>query len=494
MSARLSEAQRARFTAFVEARIGLHFSPSGSGELEQRIARAASETGFPSSVEFVEWLTHSPLSKEQLETLASHLTIGETYFWRDKETFRIFQERVIPELVARRREEGRFLRIWSAGCATGEEPYSIAILLKETIADISDWNVTILATDINPQFIEKAVRGVYGDWSFRDAPAWLGEKYFVAAEDGGLEISPSLRGMVDFRMLNLAEDSYPSLFSNTNAMDLVFCRNVLMYFSPQIMGRVVERLSRSLVAGGWLIVSPTEIPHVQGAPFSVVMLSGVHLLRKEDAPTAGSLALPVKEPERTPVAPLDLPASRFEVPAVDQRVLPAPTLTLEERLERSADLHRRGLYMDAVESLRGILSIAPENGDVLALLARSYANLGRLPLAREWCEKAIRADRLNPSRHFLLATIMQEQGDPQGAQRSLRQALYADPDFVLAHFSLGNSMLRLGRKRDGERHLQIALSLLQEHEREETLPESDGTTVGRLRETMSGLLTGSGGS
>jgi len=476
----------ARFSTFVETRIGLRFSPSNCGELEQRIAHAASEAGFPSSVEFVEWLTRSPPSKDQLETLASHLTVGETYFWRDKETFRVFQERVIPELVARRREEGKFLRIWSAGCATGEEPYSIAILLKETIADISEWNVTILATDINPQFIAKAVRGVYRDWSFRDAPSWLGGKYFVAAEDGDFEISPSLRGMVDFRLLNLAEDTYPSLFSNTNAMDLVFCRNVLMYFSPQVLHEVVRRLSRSLTAGGWLIVSPTEIPQVQGAPFSVVMLSGVHLLRKEEAPQAQPMALPVER--------LDLHASRSEVPFVDQSVFPAPAFCLEERLERATDLYQRGLYVEAVEALRSILSIAPENGDVLALLARSYANLGRLPLAREWCEKAIRADRLNPSRHFLLATIMEEQGDPQGAQTSLRQALYADQDFVLAHFSLGHSMLRLGNKRDGERHLRIALSLLQGREREETIPESDGTTVGRLRDMISGLLNGSGGS
>ncbi|MCX7040933.1 MAG: tetratricopeptide repeat protein [Spirochaetes bacterium] len=485
MSARLSEGQMARFSTFVETRIGLRFSPSNRGELEQRIARAALETGFPSSVEFVEWLTLSPLSKDQLETLASHLTVGETYFWRDKEIFRVFQERVLPELVARRREEGKFLRIWSAGCATGEEPYSIAILLKETIADISEWNVTILATDINPQFIEKAVRGVYRDWSFRDAPSWLGEKYFVAAEDGGFEISPSLRGMVDFRMLNLAEDTYPSLFSNTNAMDLVFCRNVLMYFSPQIISRVVERMSRSLIVGGWLIVSPTEIPHVQGAPFSVVMLSGVHLLRKEEALEAQTMALPVER--------LDLPALRSEVPCVDQGVFPPPALSLEERLERAADLYRRGLYVEAVEALRGLLCVAPKNGDVLALLARSYANLGRLPLARERCEEAIRADRLSPSRHFLLATIMEEQGDQQGARWSLRQALYADQDFVLAHFSLGHSLLRRGKKREGERHLRDALSLLQGHEREETLPESDGTTVGRLREMINGSLNEGGG-
>jgi chemotaxis protein methyltransferase CheR len=486
MSARLSEGQMARFTTFVETRIGLRFSPSNRGQLEQRIAHAASGTGFPSSVEFVDWLTRSPLSKGQLETLASHLTVGETYFWRDKEIFRVFHERVIPELVERRRGEGKFLRIWSAGCATGEEPYSIAILLKETIPDISEWNITILATDINPQFIEKAVRGVYRDWSFRDAPSWLGGKYFIEAEDGGFEISPSIKGMVDFRMLNLAEDTYPSLFSNTNAMDLVFCRNVLMYFSPQIMGKVVERLSRSLTTGGWLIVSPTEIPQVQGAPFSVVVLSGVHLLRKVDATEAQSVELPVER--------LEPPVLRPEVPCVEQGVFSVPTHSLEARLEAAADLYLRGQYVEAVEALRGLLCDAPENGDILALLARSYANLGRLPLARARCEEAIRADKLSPSRHFLLATIMEEQGDPQGAQWSLRQALFADPDFVLAHYSLGHSLLRLGRKRDGVQHLRIALSLLEERKREETLPESDGTTVGRLREMISGLLNGSGGS
>jgi len=225
-----------------------------------------------------------------------------------------------------------------------------------------------------------------------------------------------------------------------------------------------------------------------------VMLSGIHLLRKEDAPEAQTMALPVEEPERTSVERLDSPASRSEVPCVEQGVFPAPTHSLEARLEAAADLYRRGLYVEAVEALRGLLCVAPENGDVLALLARSYANLGRLPLAREWCEKAIRTDRLRPSRHFLLATIMEEQGDPQGAQTSLRQALYADQDFVLAHFSLGHSMLRLGKKRDGERHLRNALSLLQEHEREETIPESDGTTVGRLMGMICGLLNGIGGS
>ena len=493
MSGRLSDGQIARFTAFVETRIGLQISSLSSGELERKIAHAASGSGFPSSGEFVEWLTSSVQTSGQLETLAGHLTIGETYFWRDKETFRVFQERVIPEFVARRREEGKFIRIWSAGCATGEEPYSIAILLKETIADISEWNVTILATDINPQFIVKAVRGVYRDWSFRDAPPWLMGKYFFALENGDFEISPSLRGMVDFRMLNLAEDAYPSLFSNTNAMDLVFCRNVLMYFSPQVMREVVARLSRSLTAGGWLVVSPTEIPQVAGAPFSTVMLSGVHLLRKEDAPRVQSVALPAEESERSCGEGLDLPVVGSEVPRVDRSVSPAPAISLEERLERAAGLYGRGLYVEAVEALHGLLRVAPENGEVIALLARSYANLGKLPLARGWCEKAIHADRLSQSRHFLLATILEEQGDPHGAQRSYRQALYADPDFVLAHFSLGHSMLRLGNKREGEQHLRIALSLLKGHKSKETIPESDGTTVERLREMISGSLHEDGG-
>ena len=189
--------------------------------------------GLRDAEAYVQWLLSSPLTRREIETLASHLTVGETYFFREKRSFDILEEQVLPELIRLHRGDGMRLRIWSAGCCTGEEPYSVAMLLDRMIPDLADWNVTILATDINPRFLEIASAGVYGEWSFRAIPPGIRERYFSPLPGGRMQIAQRIRRMVTFSFLNLAEDVYPSLVNNTNAMDVVLCRNVLMYFTPE---------------------------------------------------------------------------------------------------------------------------------------------------------------------------------------------------------------------------------------------------------------------
>ena len=128
----------------------------------------------------------------------------------------------------------------------------MAIAVRRGLRDLGDWNVTILATDINPKFLRKAAAGVFGEWSFRDAPAWLKDQYFQRLESNRYAILPEIRQMVQFEHLNLAEDTYPSLLTDTNAMDVIFCRNVLMYFVPAQAQRVLAQMSCCLVDGGWL--------------------------------------------------------------------------------------------------------------------------------------------------------------------------------------------------------------------------------------------------
>ena len=129
-------------------------------------------------------------TEPQIEVLARHLTVGETYFFRDKTSFDFLEKRVLPELLAFRRNAGRYLRIWSAGCCSGEEPYSIAILLTRMIADPKDWNVSILGTDINRLFLEKGVCRCLRDWSFRDTPNWVREGFFTRTGDHHFELVP----------------------------------------------------------------------------------------------------------------------------------------------------------------------------------------------------------------------------------------------------------------------------------------------------------------
>jgi len=242
-----------RLSDFLEAQMGLHFPKERWRDLDRGIAAASREAGYAEAEAYIRWLLTAPLTRTQIEGLASHLTVGETYFFREKRSLEILEQQILPELLRTRAQTEKHLRIWSAGCCTGEEPYSIAMLLDQLIPDLEKWNVTILATDINPQFLRKAAKGIYGAWSFRDTPGWIRERYFTKRQDGRFEIQPRIRRRVTFSYLNLAEDAYPSLVNSTNAMDVILCRNVLMYFAQERARKVVDNLHRSLVDGGWLI-------------------------------------------------------------------------------------------------------------------------------------------------------------------------------------------------------------------------------------------------
>ena len=194
----LPDALLARLSEFLESQIGLHFPRERWRDLERGIAAASRESGYAEAEAFVRWLLSAPLTRTQIEGLASHLTVGETYFFREKRSFDILEQHILPELLRTRAQTDKRLRIWSAGCCSGEEPYSIAMLLDRLIPDLEKWNLTILATDINPGFLRKAARGVYGAWSFRDTPAWIRERFFISRQDGRFEIQPRMRRMVSF--------------------------------------------------------------------------------------------------------------------------------------------------------------------------------------------------------------------------------------------------------------------------------------------------------
>jgi len=439
---------------FVATRLGLHFPEERWRDLQRGLVAAASEFGFEDAESCARWLLSAALERNHIEVLASHLTVGETYFFREKSSLDVFREHIVPALLRLRRDGERRLRIWSAGCCTGEEPYSIAMLLDSLIPNPMAWNVTILATDINPSFLRKAAAGIYSEWSFRGTPEWVKERYFKKRKDGRLELHPHIRARVTFSYLNLADDVYPSLLSNTNAMDVIFCRNVLMYFNAERVKRVSGNFHRSLVDGGWLIVSPTETSNTLFSSFMPVEFPDAVIYRKLEA---------AKRP--IVVKPLVFASE----PDGEATVTSEPGLAaVLEPIEMPA------LYRDA--------------GEEACLTARRCANQGRLMEAMEWCERAIAADKLNPAHYYLLASIEQEQGHAEAAVCSLRRALYLDSGFVLAQFALANIELSQGRRREGERHFANTLAMLRTHAHDEILPESEGLTAGRLIEIITSVL------
>jgi len=495
----LSDHLLSRLSEFVAKQTGLHFPRERWGDLERGIRSAAPDFDAPDADSCAQRLLSAPLARNQIEILAGALTVGETYFFRDQRCFAALGDRVLPDLIQRRQGGERRLRAWSAGCATGEEAYSLAIMLDRALPDARQWHLTILGTDINARFLQKASEGVFGEWSFRDAPVWLKQKYFREVGRRRFEILPRIKEMVTFTFLNLADDVYPSLANNTNAMDVIFCRNVLMYFAPERARKVVHNFHQSLVNSGWLIVSPAETSAQLFSSFLQVCADGAVLYRKTDRP---GLAPAESFSGKTKAAPpLDqesgLPGAAFVFgsvalqesnvsvsPAAEPTGGPEPTSS-----EEALALFERGHYAELVQRLKtssARLQAAPET---LALLARACANLGELAEARQWVEKAIAADKLNAALHYLRANILQEQGASEEAVASLKRALYLEPDFVLAHFALGNHALRQGKVHEADKHFANALALLAVYQPEAVLPCSDGLAAGRLRHFIESAMS-----
>ncbi|MFN0079014.1 MAG: CheR family methyltransferase [Prosthecobacter sp.] len=425
----------------VEARLGLHYPRERWSDLERGLGAAAKELGFESTEACARKMAGSVLGAKQIESLAAHLTIGETYFFRDPQSFEALETQVIPAIVQARRGQAKRLRIWSAGCCTGEEPYSIAMALHRALPDFKDWQISILGTDLNPRFLQKAVQGVYGPWSFRGVPDGMKHQFFRQTVEGRFEVLPDIRRMVEFGCLNLAEDVFPSLMNNTNALDIIFCRNVLMYFSREQLRKVIANLHRSLVDPGWLFISAAEASQELFTDFSPAGFSGTAAYRKGGpAPQRAELL--------TPMLTLE--------PAALTAVTPTPQ-----------------------PSQPVVAAAAPVLPDFIAE-ARRLANEGSLAAALKACDQAIETNKLSAASHYLRGVILHEQNAIEEAALAIKRALYLDQNFIVAHFTLGNLMLRLGRSRDAGRCFENARALLRKQSPEAVLPESDGTTAGRM--------------
>ena len=447
----------ARLSDFVETRLGLHFPPDRLTDLERGIGAAAGEFGFDSIESCIQWLLSSDLSHRQIETLAGHLTIGETYFFRDHRVFDILETQVLPQLIDSRRGRDQHLRIWSAACSSGEEPYSLAMLLTRMIPDLKGWKISILATDISPVSLKKAAAGVYGDWSFRDTPRWVKAGCFKKREKK-FAIDPRIKEMVTFSCLNLAEDPYPAIFNAAQGMDIIFCRNVLIYFSRDKAETVIRNLQHCLVDGGWLVVSPVEVP-------GAVMPPHLHPVRFPGAVLYRKGAMPEQIPRTMP-----LPAVTAAIPK-PAAVGPTPKPPATSRAARS-------------EEQAGVAIPAAADGGRTVQQARSLADQGRLAEALAVCAELIPSDKLNPALHYLQATILQELGRTAEAVAALQRVLYIDQEFALAHFALGHLLQGQGRTREAGKHLARASSLLRGLGDDEVPPQADGMSAGRLLELI----------
>src|SRR5260370_14405526 len=329
-----------------------------------------------------------------MDKLIAEITIGETYFFRHQEHFDALRNQVLPDLISRNRAK-RSLRIWCAGCADGPEPYSLAILLKREMAhQFAGWEVTILGTDINRRCLARARGGKFEPWALRSVSEDLKHACFL--REGQLWcIAPEYKEWVSFQYHNLAEDHYPSLLNNLSAFDLIVCRNVMIYFGPDLMRRMIRQFHESLVPGAWLLVGPSEPNMTCVTSSRTVNAPRVTLYQKHNQPAP---SLPAPDASRSDTRPSNNGTEAWLMLS-HPPPLARPSSAAGPPNERAA----------------------PTLADV-----RHHADRGAWKDAARCCGELLEKDNLNSRVHFYHGLVLEQMRRHAEAEQSLRRAISLD--------------------------------------------------------------------
>jgi len=479
--------------AVMNRRLGLSgsgaFAREHGAELRPVIDQAMRHAGMSTPFELAAALETDQWS---MDDLVEGLTVRETYFFRHAAQFDLVRGLIVPELkqILGRRAQ---LRAWCAGCATGEEPYSLAILLHDAgLLPRSH----VLGTDVSRVSLARARAARYGRWSFREAAPGFVARWFKQV-DGVFALDDSIRRHVVFDHLNLAADPYPCPAKGIWGMDLIFCRNVMLYFDPETIKRVALHFYDSLRDGGWLMTGPSD-PSLEGlAPFEVTHTSAGILYRRREA--RGKLPAPssTRKPRRTvpPDAPAGVAArlprrTRTVPPPPGSPALATPTTSPaaasgpDEQLARAREAYAHGDWAGAAR----LVAALPDSAEACVLHVRALANLGKPADAEAAAAQALAQHGLEVELIFLRALVLLTLKRDEDALECARRALYLDRSFVVGYFVLGEIQARLGHVRAAQVAYRRARDLCAALPAEAVVPFGDGHSASSLAEVAAAQL------
>ena len=474
--------------------LGLHFQSNQFVDLERRVKAAAKELGKDDKLTSVHhWLTTSTFNHLELNTLSAHLTINETYFFREKPALELFRERIIHQLIEQRQNTTKTIRIWCAGCSSGEEPYTLAIILKQYFPELSDWNITILATDISPTAIQKALQGEYTDWSFRETEPSIKHKFFSPSDKNWI-LSTEIQKMVTFSYLNLSKNSYPSSLTNTENIDVVFCRNVMMYFTPQVIHEVSTRFRQAIVENGWFITSQVELNDEYFGKFERVNYNSGIFYRKSDAPKVSPKTLPART---TWVLPARKPVKRKVLGEIKKKPVapkePIPQVAKSGAKHSAhtihpARLYQNGEYESCIETCLYRIQEEKLTTEWFSLIVKSFANSGKLKEGDQIIQKIITSYSATAEMYYIYASFLKEQNETDESENLLKKAIYLNHEHTLSHLMLGELFIKQGKTPIAIKHYETVIRLLEKYTDDELVPDSDGLTAGRIKSLAESIL------
>lgn len=487
----------------VHQHLGIDFSAERRPDLLRRLQLLAMEQHIEDFSGWLQALAFADWDAAQVQALIPGFTVGETYFRRDAEALEWLARQHLGPLLARRRQAGqRSLRLWSAGCCTGEEAYSLLFLLDELLGREADsWSLELLASDINTAFLARAEQGLYGANAFRRNDSAFRRRHFQA--EGRLwRVRPAWRGRIRFIPYNLADGLQPCPMQGA---DLILCRNVLMYFSPPRAAAVLHRLLGSLSRDGLLLLSAVEAGIATQAGFTGTW-AGCNYALASAAP--GAVRPAGGTPAETGPAPGWVPAEATAPPA---RKIPRPVAVVlsqpaeptpahadaraagpEQLWQQAQRALSSGHHPAARETLRSYLACAglsrAQQHLACLQMARSWADQQQLDEAQDWLQRALALEPASMLAHWLQAQLAQQRGENQAALLALQRVLYLEPDFILGYFLQSRLLSASGRARASDKALRVCRQLLKEQGDDTPVPQGDGMSCAQLLRLCEQLL------
>jgi chemotaxis protein methyltransferase CheR len=436
-----------RFRDWIHKHSGIYLEETKLDSLRISLVTRATRFGY---VDYGEYYRMLISSEAEFKELMNLVTINETSFYRFPGQFDALRDLVIPEILQHKSKLSRSFRAWSAGCSTGEEPYTIAMSMLDSAIDCEQYRCEVLGTDVSTQALDRAREAVYPARSLAGLPQNVVQRWFEPVKGGHRPVQP-VRDIVDLSYHNLVKEPYPlALLSN---WDLIFCRNVTIYFRVESTRRVVENFYQSLNPGGYLFIGHSETLSTVSERFEVVEAGGVFLYRKplRRIYAAGDV-MPSRADEARRPTVAELSAANLApnspgvrpAPVREVAVVPNSAATTDSALAAATlvaeahELLEQGRPSDARTVAEQALSLDPRNVDAMLVTAYAHADSGDFGAAIDEANAALAIDPLLAPACYILGIIYLRRGDTVGALNEFRRTIYIDHEFVLAHFNAAN--------------------------------------------------------
>jgi chemotaxis protein methyltransferase CheR len=469
------------FRDLLAERSGLHFEEGRSQSLHRALWQRLQHRGINSYQEYYTLLKCRPEGRLEIRELLDLVTIGETYFFRNKAQFDALMTFVLPGLLRRKtRSRDNVVRVWSAGCSGGDEAYSIAMAIMETIPSREEWRISILGTDINRNGLARAREAVYGKKAVAHLPKGYLSRYFKV-QGSAYRLNPNVSALVCFEYHNLAQD--PFFHEGMQQCDILFCRNVMIYFDEQTTQRVIENFHRCLSQGGYLFLGHSEtlwqIPHL----FERIEFPQTFVYKKK-----GGLLQEDAVPFEMPVPGIaSEPLTFIKETAAEKTVV---LKGIDPGLQGKPEAPEQGIKPHRVRPLFSTLPADsaenPRGTDLTKAVA--LANEAKYKEAAQLLGKIIEADNLSVEAYCLLGILLYQGRRLKEAETQFKKAIYVSPDTVLAYFNLGNMYLHQGKFREAAREFKNAIRLLEKKPKDEQIRYCEDVTVGFLIKTCKNHL------